>query len=452
MTSTQDLAERGRWREADHLTSRLIDQALRTPAGWVPDNGEIVYLAGGFLRPAAGAVGEGTAGHWRTALRAALMTNRGLDRTAAVRCAREVLDSEGARDAGCFWHAALALVGAGELATVEELCARAANSPSWPATGRHRDVLTLLRARLALLTGSPRLAAATLGEALRDGSGLTEQARGLAVAWQVAALIDLGRLGEAVDLMIAHNFAGDLSLVADRAELLAARGALRFATERFELACADFMAAGQHLTDLRVANPAVLPWQSRAALCAHAQGRSTLAGVLARQELAAARRWGNPQVTGAAAYAFAVIGGGRAPGAGPDVQSLREAEELLAAGSGPGLLQARYDLGLALLHGDQHRSAVELLVRTGAEAAEAGYARLAGACRTAVERESRRGVRGELTRQERRIAGLARAGRSNRQIADEELLAVRTVESHLSSVYRKLGIGGRRELKSIPLT
>jgi DNA-binding CsgD family transcriptional regulator len=49
----------------------------------------------------------------------------------------------------------------------------------------------------------------------------------------------------------------------------------------------------------------------------------------------------------------------------------------------------------------------------------------------------------ELTGMERRVAELAASGRSNREIAAELFLSVRTVESHLSSAYRKLGIRSR---------
>jgi DNA-binding CsgD family transcriptional regulator len=52
-----------------------------------------------------------------------------------------------------------------------------------------------------------------------------------------------------------------------------------------------------------------------------------------------------------------------------------------------------------------------------------------------------------LTASERRIAELAAAGASNREIAQQLFLTVKTVESHLSSAYRKLDIGGRSELE-----
>jgi len=58
----------------------------------------------------------------------------------------------------------------------------------------------------------------------------------------------------------------------------------------------------------------------------------------------------------------------------------------------------------------------------------------------------RRAVLGELTEAERRVADLAAAGRTNREIADTLFMSVRTVEGHLSHAYAKLGIRSRTEL------
>jgi DNA-binding NarL/FixJ family response regulator len=46
--------------------------------------------------------------------------------------------------------------------------------------------------------------------------------------------------------------------------------------------------------------------------------------------------------------------------------------------------------------------------------------------------------RSRLTPQERAIAQLAAAGRTNREVAAELLLSLKTVERHLTHVYRKL--------------
>ena len=71
-----------------------------------------------------------------------------------------------------------------------------------------------------------------------------------------------------------------------------------------------------------------------------------------------------------------------------------------------------------------------------AEKARAELARIGG----------RRAVPGELTEAEARVAKLAAAGRTNREIADALFMSVRTVEGHLSRAYAKLGIRSRTEL------
>ena len=53
---------------------------------------------------------------------------------------------------------------------------------------------------------------------------------------------------------------------------------------------------------------------------------------------------------------------------------------------------------------------------------------------------------GALTASERRVAGLAAEGNSNRDIAQALFVTPKTVEVHLSNAYRKLGIRSRREL------
>ena len=53
---------------------------------------------------------------------------------------------------------------------------------------------------------------------------------------------------------------------------------------------------------------------------------------------------------------------------------------------------------------------------------------------------------GELTPSERKVAALVAQGRTNREVAAELVLSEKTVESHLSHVYRKLGLRSRAEL------
>jgi DNA-binding CsgD family transcriptional regulator len=53
---------------------------------------------------------------------------------------------------------------------------------------------------------------------------------------------------------------------------------------------------------------------------------------------------------------------------------------------------------------------------------------------------------GELTPVEARIAALVGAGQTNREVAAHLSISVRTVESHLGRIYRKLGLRSRTEL------
>jgi DNA-binding CsgD family transcriptional regulator len=71
-----------------------------------------------------------------------------------------------------------------------------------------------------------------------------------------------------------------------------------------------------------------------------------------------------------------------------------------------------------------------------AEKARAELARIAG----------RRPSPNRLTETEHRVAELAAAGRSNKEIAAELFMGLSTVEAHLSRVYRKLGIRSRASL------
>ena len=52
----------------------------------------------------------------------------------------------------------------------------------------------------------------------------------------------------------------------------------------------------------------------------------------------------------------------------------------------------------------------------------------------------------ELTPAERRIAELVASGRTNKEVASALYLSDRTVEGHLTSIYRKLGVRSRAEL------
>ncbi|WP_119728574.1 helix-turn-helix domain-containing protein [Thermomonospora amylolytica] len=377
----------------------------------------------------------------RDAMRAVRLADQGVAREEVIRLARNVLAAPAWRDAGAFWHAVVALAYADELDEAHEQCERAFRTAGWTTTSWHRDALTLLRARVAWLRGDPGTAADLLADAAERG--LLPQFSGLATAWRVAALVDLGELDRGHGLLMECDVDGRQADAGERVELLAARGGLHFAAGRVELAGDDFRACGRILLERGVVNPAVVPWRSRAALCAHLLGHRTVAGALARQELIAANRWGGARSVGVAMHAAALA-------LSSGAEALREAEAVLERSRAIGdLLRVRYDLAWSLNAQKEHRSARRVLERTRDLARRAGYRLWAERAEAALARMARPDGVDRLTPQERRIAELARAGLSNGQIAQELSLTKRTVEFHLTGVYRKLGIRGRRDLRTI---
>lgn len=81
-------------------------------------------------------------------------------------------------------------------------------------------------------------------------------------------------------------------------------------------------------------------------------------------------------------------------------------------------------------------------------AAEYGAARLAEEAEREQRRLAARGPRcpGTLTRREREIAELAKTGLTSKEIAARLMVSPRTVDDHLSRVYRKLGVTSRTAL------
>src|SRR6185312_14042224 len=94
---------------------------------------------------------------------------------------------------------------------------------------------------------------------------------------------------------------------------------------------------------------------------------------------------------------------------------------------------------------EQLREAAELAQRCGAERLEE---RVHEELRIAGARPRRRALSGaaSLTPGERRVAAAAAGGATNREIAQDLFVSLRTVEMHLTNAYRKLDISSRLEL------
>jgi DNA-binding CsgD family transcriptional regulator len=241
---------------------------------------------------------------------------------------------------------------------------------------------------------------------------------------------------------------GELPPLATYSTLLESRGRLRLRRGEAEAGRADLDAAGQRFAESGIASPGYTSWRSSLALAVDAVGERERARELVAGELALAQRFGVPRPLGIVQRAQGLIAGGD-----EGIEILREAVATLAA-SGAELEHAGalVELGAALRRsgrrGDSRgplRAALELAERCGA-APLAGRARDELRASGARPRPSADGAAAALTPSEGRICRLAAAGNSNPVIARQLFVTRATVESHLHSSYRKLGIASRREL------
>jgi DNA-binding NarL/FixJ family response regulator len=195
-------------------------------------------------------------------------------------------------------------------------------------------------------------------------------------------------------------------------------------------------------------NPALVAWRSQAALALLRLGDGNEARRLATEELALARAWGAPRALGAALRTMGLVLGG-----GKGLALLEQAVDVVA--KSPARLEhakARTELGAALHRANRRTDARQQLSEALELATLCGAAPLAARAETELRatgaRPRRIALRGvdSLTPSERRIAELAAEGPTNREIAQTLFVTPRTVEVHLTNVYRKLGIGARLQL------
>ena len=216
---------------------------------------------------------------------------------------------------------------------------------------------------------------------------------------------------------------------------------------RLEFALGNNEAAGDHLRDLPdrlhargINDPTVPAWADTIETLT-ALGELKRAAAYLEQYESNARRLGSPWALAAAARCRGLLTAaqGALPAAEASIErALVELDDdaypfergraLLALGSVRRRAQQKGSARLAL----EHAVAIfdELGARLWADKARAELRRISGRGPAALE----------LTETEHQVATLAAQGRTNREIAAALHMGVSTVESHLSRVYRKLGI------------
>jgi DNA-binding CsgD family transcriptional regulator len=227
-----------------------------------------------------------------------------------------------------------------------------------------------------------------------------------------------------------------------------AGGRLAAARGEHAIAINAYLAAGRHHTALRIVNPAVLPWRSEAAAAARRLDHVDRARALVDEELAIAERFGGPRPIAVARRAAGLLADGEAA-----VELLRSAAELLAAcGARAEHARALTDLGAAIRRAGRPGEARKVLREAAGLAEDIGMTGVAEQARAELRAAGGRaphrvtGTGDRLTAGERRVAELAAAGQTNREIANALFITVKAVEWHLSNAYRRLGISGRTGL------
>ncbi len=227
---------------------------------------------------------------------------------------------------------------------------------------------------------------------------------------------------------------------AARAALLAARGEDAAGLARFDDLDRRRRASGTR---------ALLPWRGDHVALAVRVGDRDGAAALVSALVADAEAVGTPGADGLALRARARTADTRAD----EIALLRQADAVLRR-SPARLLHAEALVALgAAIRRDGRRAEARPVLEQGLRAARrCGALRLAGwahqelAIAGAMPRRLQFSGADALTPAERRIADLAAAGRSNREIAQELYVTPKTVENQLGRVYRKLGIGSRTRL------
>jgi DNA-binding CsgD family transcriptional regulator len=300
-----------------------------------------------------------------------------------------------------------------------------------------------------------------LEEALVLSARLVEAADLVPVLTPVAAadralvLLDLGRLDEAERWCARADAAagGGDSLGYTVMLGYLPRGTLALRRGDLESACATFGALWEIADALEVRDPCTVPWAAEAIAAYLACGRQAdarrLIDWLAPSAQALPARW--PKVVVAAGRAALAEHNGD-----PETARDRYAEALALQEEMPVPLaraQVLTDYGAYLYRQGDARQARQALAEALRLAESCGAGWHAERARVEWRRAGgRTGTTppGQLTPQEAAVARLARAGKTNREIAGQLYLTVNTVETHLRHVYQKLGIHRRVELLTLP--
>ncbi|KAA9373789.1 AAA family ATPase [Microbispora cellulosiformans] len=229
---------------------------------------------------------------------------------------------------------------------------------------------------------------------------------------------------------------------------LYARGRYSLAVGQAALALRDFQLCGELTGRWGLDVPGLLPWRAGAAEACLQLGRTEQAAKLIEDQLSRCNSR-TPRELGMTIRLLAATSELR-----HRPMLLRKSADMLQNG-GDRYEQARslFDLAEAYRGLGEHRRVGMIMIRARALMKECGAE--IGGPQAAAETGKQTapalsgGSAALLSEAERRVAVLAAAGHTNREIAGELYLTVSTVEQHLTRIYRKLDITSRADLPAV---
>jgi DNA-binding CsgD family transcriptional regulator len=269
-------------------------------------------------------------------------------------------------------------------------------------------------------------------------------------AWLALCELELGELDRAAATLASAGSEPARDGAWETAYWLYARARVGAARGETAAALDDALECGRRLQARAGGNPAYATWRAVGAEYALRLGDRERARRLANQELVLARAFGASRALGIALR----VSGLTARAAGERARLAESVEVLRGSGAQLELVRSLVELGAAQRRSGDRRDARGTLREALDLAERLGGARLAHRAgeelRASGARPRREALSGaaSLTPSERRVAELAVAGLTNRDIAQELFVTVRTVTTHLTQVYRKLGIEGRGQIAS----
>ena len=367
----------------------------------------------------------------------------------SIECAKRALGdgrllAEAGVESPAFWYAATALILADALDPADRVLESALSEARLQDSTVGLSLGFAFRGLLRYRTGRLADAEADARHALAISPGVRWAASVYALLFLIEILFERGRPEGAAQAIAESGLDHDETSLLPLLLIRHGRGRVKIALGDANAGLVDMRAAAAEL-EAGGFLPQLWPWRSTHALTLAAAGDGKEALRLADQELLLTRSF---EARGPLGISLRVRGLVE-PGAA-DLVLLQEAVAVLRD-SGAVLEHARalVDLGAALRRAGRRPDSIVSL-REGLNIAHrCGASALALRAReelvTAGARPRRDALHGRdaLTASELRTAQLAAEGRTNRQIAEALFVSLRTVETHLTHTYQKLGIRSR---------